>query len=55
MAGKRFQGILKAVFIDPGVYILGDLAKQSPVMWVFVIWGWLAILVMVTSFVSELL
>ncbi len=55
MAGDRFQGMLKILFVDPAVYILGDLSKQSPVMWIFVAWGWLAMLVMISSFVVDFL
>lgn len=46
---------LKFLLVDSTAHILGDLFEQSWVMWVFIGWGWLSMLVMVTSFVSQFL
>jgi hypothetical protein len=40
---------LKLLFVDSLVNILGDLFEQPLIMWAFIGWGWLSILVMVTS------
>ncbi|MDA8628250.1 hypothetical protein N8Z55_05535 [Pseudomonadales bacterium] len=43
------KALLKLLFVDSLVNILGDLFEQPLIMWAFIGWGWLAILVMVTS------
>ena len=43
------KALLKLLFVDSLVNILGDLFEQSLIMWAFIGWGWLSILVMVTS------
>jgi len=47
-------GILKFLIVDSTVNILGDLFEQTLVMWVFIGWGWIAILVMVSSLYSSI-
>lgn len=54
MIKKYILGILKFLFVDSTVNIIGDLFEQSPIMWIFIGWGWLVILVMITSFISEI-
>ena len=41
--------------IDSTVNIIGNLLEQPPVMWIFIGWGWLSILVMVTSVINTLI
>ena len=41
--------VLKFLLVDSLVNILGDLFEQPLIMWVFIGWGWLAVLVMVFS------
>ena len=48
------KAVLKFLFVDSVVNILGDLFEQPLVMWVFIGWGWLAVLVMVFSIVDTL-
>ena len=43
------KALLKLLFVDFLVNILGDLFEQPLIMWAFIGWGWLSILVMVTS------
>ena len=43
------KALLKLLFVDSLVNILGDLFEQPLIMWAFIGWGWLSILVMVTS------
>jgi hypothetical protein len=43
------KALLKLLFVDSLVNILCDLFEQPLIMWAFIGWGWLAILVMVTS------
>ena len=43
------KALLKLLFVDSLVNILGDLFEQPFIMWAFIGWGWLSILVMVTS------
>ena len=43
------KALLKLLFVDSLVNILGDLFEQPLVMWAFIGLGWLSILVMVTS------
>lgn len=55
MFGKYVLGTLKFFFVDSTVNILGDLFEQPLIMWIFIGWGWLAVLVMLSSFVYQLL
>ena len=43
------KALLKLLFVDSLVNILGDLFEQPLIMWACIGWGWLSILVMVTS------
>jgi hypothetical protein len=54
MFKKLIQRPLKFLFVDSTVNILGDLFEQPLVMWAFIGWGWIAILVMASSIVSQL-
>lgn len=54
MFGKYVLGTLKFFFVDSTVNILGDLFEQPLIMWIFIGWGWLAVLVMLSSFVYQL-
>lgn len=54
MIRKYITRVLKFIFVDSTVNILGDLFEQPLIMWVFVGWGWLAMLVMVTSLFEQL-
>ena len=45
---------LKVIFIDSFVNILGDLFQQPIIMWVFIGWGWIAVLAMLASMVSTI-
>ena len=49
--GESFsmKALMKLLFVDSLVNILGDLFEQPLVMWAFIGWGWLCILVMATS------
>ena len=49
MFKKYVLGTLKLFVVDSTVNILGDLLEQPLIMWAFIGWGWLAVLVMVTS------
>ncbi|MDK1023181.1 MAG: hypothetical protein QGD92_02995 [Gammaproteobacteria bacterium] len=40
---------LKFFLVDFPVNILGDLFEQTLIMQVFIVWGWLCILIMLTS------
>ncbi len=55
MIRKWILGILKFFVVDSTVNILGDLFEQPLVMWAFIGWGWLAVLVMLTSVVQTLM
>ena len=48
------KALLKLLFVDSLVNILGDLFEQPLVMWAFIGLGWLSILVMVTSVAQTL-
>ena len=54
MIKKYILGIVKFFLVDSTVNIIGDLLEQPLIMWVFIGWGWLAILVMITSFFSQM-
>ena len=54
MLKKLIQRPLKFMFVDSTVNILGDLFEQPLVMWAFIGWGWLAIMVMGTSVISQI-
>ena len=43
------KALLKLLFVDSLVNILGDLFEQPLIMWAFIGWGWLSILVMLTG------
>ena len=43
------KALLKLLFVESLVNILGDLFEQPLIMWAFIGWGWLSILVMLTS------
>lgn len=53
MIKKYFVGTLKFLLVDSVVNILGDLFEQPLVMWAFIGWGWISILVMMTSIVDQ--
>jgi hypothetical protein len=46
--------ILKFLFVDSTVNILGDLFEQPWAMWAFIGWGWLSVLVMIASIIQTL-
>ena len=46
------KAVLKFLFVDSFVNILGDLFEQPLIMWALIGWGWLSILVMVFSIVA---
>ena len=46
---KIVKKILKFLLVDSTVNILGDLFEQPLIMWAMIGWGWLCMLVMVTS------
>jgi len=54
MIRKYITRVLKFTFVDSTVNILGDLFEQPLIMWVFIGWGWLAVLVMVSSLFEQL-
>ena len=54
MIKKWVTDVLKFFFVDSVVNIFGDLVEQPPVMWVFIGWGWLSVLVMLTSIFQTL-
>jgi hypothetical protein len=43
------------MIVDSTVNILGDLFEQPLVMWAFIGWGWIAVLVMVSSLITSVL
>ncbi len=49
-----FKSILKFFLVDSVVNILGDLFEQPLIMWAFIGWGWLSVLVMITSIIDTL-
>ena len=49
MIKKWLLVVLKFFVVDSVVNILGDLFEQPLIMWAFIGWGWLAVLVMLTS------
>ena len=38
--------------VDFFVNVIGDLFEQPLIMWAFIGWGWLAVLVMITSMLT---
>ena len=46
------KAVLKFLFVDSVVNILGDLLEQPLIMWALIGWGWLSVLVMVCSVVD---
>ena len=55
MIKKLIQRPLKFLLVDSTVNILGNLFEQPLVMWAFIGCGWISILVMATSIVSQIL
>lgn len=55
MIKKWLLGTLKFIFVDSTVNILGDLFEQPLIMWVFIGWGWFAILAMITSLIQTII
>jgi len=51
---ERIRAVLKFFFVDSVVNIMGDLFEQPPVMWAFIGWGWLSVLVMLTSVIQTI-
>ncbi len=51
---ERILAVLKFFFVDSVVNIMGDLFEQPPVMWAFIGWGWLSVLVMLTSVIQTM-
>ena len=54
MITKLSKRPLQCLFVDSTVNILGDLFEQPLVMWAFIGWGWLAIMVMGASVISQI-
>lgn len=54
MIKKWVLAVLKFFVVDSVVNILGDLFEQPLIMWAFIGWGWLAVLVMLTSVVQTM-
>ena len=54
MIKKYVLGILKFFVVDSMVNILGDLFEQPLIMWVFIGWGWVAVLAMILSLLTTL-
>ncbi len=54
MISKAILGILKFVFVDSTVNILGDLFEQPLIMWAFIGWGWLSMLAMITGLLTQI-
>ena len=52
MFRKYVLGTLKFFTVDFFVNIVGDLFEQPLVMWAFIGWGWLAVLVMISSMLT---
>lgn len=52
MFRKYVLGTLKFFTVDFFVNIVGDLFEQPLVMWAFIGWGWLAVLVMLSSMLT---
>lgn len=55
MIKKYALGPLKFLLVDSTANIVGDLLEQPWPVWIFLGWGWLSMLVMVTSLVSQAL
>jgi len=53
MIKKYILGTFKFLLVDSTVNILGDLFEQPLINWIFIGWGWLAVLVMIASFVTQ--
>ncbi len=51
---ERILAVLKFFFVDSVVNIMSDLFEQPLVMWAFIGWGWLSILVMLTSVIQTM-
>lgn len=48
---RVIRKVLKFLIVDFMFNILGDLQKQPLIMWAMIGWGWICMLVMVTSVV----
>ena len=48
------KAVLKFLFVDSVVNILGDLFEQPLIMWALIGWGWLSVLVMVFSIINTI-
>ncbi len=48
------KALLKLLFVDSWFPIGADLFEQPLVMWAFIGWGWLSVLVMITSVVQTM-
>ncbi len=53
MTMNYVKAVFKFLLVDSTVNILGDLFEQPLINWVFIGWGWLSVLVMVASFISQ--
>ncbi|MBF66078.1 MAG: hypothetical protein CMQ29_00080 [Gammaproteobacteria bacterium] len=51
---RVIRKVLKFLIVDFMFNILGDLQKQPLIMWAMIGWGWICMLVMVTSVVYGL-
>jgi len=54
MIKERVVAVLKFFVVDSVVNIMGDLFEQPPIMWAFIGWGWLSVLVMLTSVIQTM-
>ena len=54
MIRERVLAVLKFFIVDSVASIMGDLFEQPPVMWAFIGWGWLSVLVMITSVIQTI-
>lgn len=54
MTKNNILSVLKFYFVDSAVHIFDDLLKQTPIMWIFIGWGWFSILAMLASLVGQI-
>ena len=54
MITKGILSVLKFLFVDSTVNILGDLFEQPLIMWAFIGWGWIAVLAMIAGIFATL-
>ena len=45
----RLKSVLKFLFVDSLVNLLGHLFEQPLIMWLFIGWGWVSVWVMIFS------